>query len=63
MYLNYVRLSGAIVGTYRLQYRPLSVIRYIDVNQLPTRYTQFITLAASVSTVWDVCCKCSLHML
>jgi hypothetical protein len=37
-------LSGAAIGTYRPQYRPLSAIRYLDVNSLPTRYTLFITL-------------------
>jgi hypothetical protein len=34
---------GAAIGTYRPQYRPLSAIRYLDVNPLPTRYTLFIT--------------------
>jgi hypothetical protein len=37
-------LSGAAIGTYRPQYRPLSAIRYLDVDPLPTRYTLFITL-------------------
>jgi hypothetical protein len=37
-------LSGAVIGTYRPQYRPLSVIRYLDVNSLPTRYTLFNSL-------------------
>jgi hypothetical protein len=37
-------LSGAAIGTYRPQYHPLSAIRYLDVNLLPTRYTLFITL-------------------
>jgi hypothetical protein len=37
-------LSGAAIGTYRPQYRPLSAIRYLDVNPLPTRYTLFIIL-------------------
>jgi hypothetical protein len=37
-------LSGASIGTYRPQYRPLSAIRYLDVNPLSTRYTLFITL-------------------
>jgi hypothetical protein len=37
-------LSGAAIGTYRPQYRPLSVIRYPDANPLSTRYTLFITL-------------------
>jgi hypothetical protein len=37
-------LSGAAIGTYRPQYRPLSAIRYLDANPLPTRYTLFITL-------------------
>jgi hypothetical protein len=37
-------LSGAAIGTYRPQYRPLSAIRYLDVNPLPTRYTLFSTL-------------------
>jgi hypothetical protein len=37
-------LSGAAIGTYRPQYRPLSAIRYLDINPLPTRYTLFITL-------------------
>jgi hypothetical protein len=37
-------LSGVAIGTYHPQYRPLSAIRYLDVNPLPTRYTLFITL-------------------
>jgi hypothetical protein len=40
-------LSGAAIGTYRPQYRPLFAIRYLDVNPLPTRYTLFITLFVS----------------
>jgi hypothetical protein len=40
-------LSGATIGTYRPQYRPLSAIRYLDVNPLPTRYTLFITLVVT----------------
>jgi hypothetical protein len=35
---------GVVIGTYRPQYRPLSAIRYLDVNPLPTRYTLFSTL-------------------
>jgi hypothetical protein len=35
---------GAAIGTYRPQYRPLSAIRYLNVNPLPTRYTLFSTL-------------------
>jgi hypothetical protein len=35
---------GAAIGTYRPQYHPLSVIRYLDVNPLTTRYTLFSTL-------------------
>ena len=38
-------LSGAAIGTYRPQYRPLSAIHYLDANPLPTRYTLIITLA------------------
>jgi hypothetical protein len=38
-------LSDVAIGTYHPQYRPLSAIRYLDVNPLPTRYTLFITLA------------------
>jgi hypothetical protein len=37
-------LSGVAIVTYYPQYRPLSAIRYLDVNPLPTRYTLFITL-------------------
>jgi hypothetical protein len=37
-------LLGAAIGTYRLQYRPLSTIRYLNANPLSTRYTLFITL-------------------
>jgi hypothetical protein len=40
-------LSGAVIGTYRPQYRPLSTIRYLDVNPLPTRYTLFITVVSA----------------
>jgi hypothetical protein len=36
-------LSDVTIGTYRPQYRPLSAIRYLDVNPLLTRYTLFIT--------------------
>jgi hypothetical protein len=43
--LNYMGLSGAAIGTYRPQYRPLSAVRYLDANPLPTRYTLFSTLA------------------
>jgi hypothetical protein len=39
---------GAVIGTYRPQYRPLSAIRYLDANPLPTRYTLFSTLLAAV---------------
>jgi hypothetical protein len=39
-----VRLSSAAMGTYHPQYRPLSAIRYLNANLLPTRYTLFITL-------------------
>jgi hypothetical protein len=42
-------LSGAAIGTYRPQYRPLSAIRYLDVNPLPTRYTLFISLGPTVA--------------
>jgi hypothetical protein len=35
---------GAAIGTYRPQYRPLSAIRYLDANPLPTRNTLFSTL-------------------
>jgi len=42
-----VGLSGVAIGTYRPQYRPLSVIRYINPNPLPTRYTLFITVIAA----------------
>jgi hypothetical protein len=38
---------GAAIGTYRPQYRPLSAIRYLDVNPLPTRNTLFSTLTGS----------------
>jgi hypothetical protein len=41
-------LSGASIGSYRPQYRPLSAIRYLDVNPLPTRYTLFITLTPAL---------------
>jgi hypothetical protein len=44
-------LSDAAIGTYRLQYRPLSAIRYLDVNPLPTRYTLFITLVIPFALV------------
>jgi hypothetical protein len=46
-----MRLSGAAIGTYRPQYRPLSAIRYLDANPLPTRYMLFstLTLAKQVS--------------
>jgi hypothetical protein len=33
-----------LYGTIGCRYRPLSAIRYLDVNTLPTRYTLFITL-------------------
>jgi hypothetical protein len=36
--------QSAAIGTYRPQYRPLSVIRYLDANPLPTRNTLFSTL-------------------
>jgi hypothetical protein len=38
---------GAAIGTYRPQYRPLSAIRYLDVNPLPTRNTLFSTLVVT----------------
>ena len=38
-------LSGAAIGTYRPQYRPISVICYLDTNPLPTRYTLRIVWA------------------
>jgi hypothetical protein len=44
-------LSGAAIGTCRPQYRPLSAIRYLDANPLPTRYTLFITLAENLGYV------------
>jgi hypothetical protein len=34
---------GAAIGTYHPQYRPLSAIRYLDANPLPTRNTLFST--------------------
>jgi hypothetical protein len=40
-------LSGAAIGTYRPQYRPLSAIRYLNANSLPTHYMLFITLATA----------------
>jgi hypothetical protein len=40
-------LLGVAIETYRPQYRPLSAIRYLDVNPLPTRYTLFSTLATT----------------
>jgi hypothetical protein len=40
-------LSDTAIGTYRPQYRPLSAIRYLDANPLPTCYTLFITLGLS----------------
>jgi hypothetical protein len=43
-----VRLSNVAIGTYHPQYRPLSAIRYLDVNPLPTRYTLFISLHGSI---------------
>jgi hypothetical protein len=39
----------AVIGTYRPQYRPLSAIRYLDANPLPTRYTLFSTLPISAN--------------
>jgi hypothetical protein len=36
---------GVAIETYRPQYRPLSTIRYLNVNPLPTRNTLFSTLA------------------
>jgi hypothetical protein len=36
---------GAAIGTYRPQYRPLSAIRYLDANPLPTCNTLFSTLS------------------
>jgi hypothetical protein len=36
---------GAAIGIYRPQYRPLSAIRYLNANPLPTRYTLFSTLS------------------
>jgi hypothetical protein len=50
-----MRLSGAAVGTYRPQYRPLSAIRYLDVNPLPTRYTLFIILPVSQILLSKLC--------
>jgi hypothetical protein len=44
-------LSGATIETYRPQYRPLSAIRYLDANLLPTRYMLFITLLADKITL------------
>jgi hypothetical protein len=46
-------LLGAAIGTYHPQYRPLSAIRYLDVNPLPTRYTLFITLAKTCRDVGE----------
>ena len=40
-----MKLLGATIGTYRPQYRPLSAIRYLDANPLPTRYPLIFTLA------------------
>jgi hypothetical protein len=37
-------LLDVAIGTYCSQYRSLSVIRYLDINSLLTRYTLFITL-------------------
>jgi hypothetical protein len=37
-------LLSAAIGTYRPQYRPLSAIRYLDVNPMSSRYTLFSTL-------------------
>jgi hypothetical protein len=34
---------GAAIGTYRPQYHPLSAVRYLDANLLPTRITLFNT--------------------
>jgi hypothetical protein len=71
-------LLGVAIGTYRLQYRPLSAIRYLDVKPLPTRYMLFITLLppwrlestglvlSSPPHVAKVCfngCKCFRGML
>jgi hypothetical protein len=42
-----MKLSGDVIGTYRPQYRPLSAIRYLDINPLPTSYTLFITFHPS----------------
>jgi hypothetical protein len=42
-----MELSGAAIVTYRPQYRPLSAIRYLDANSLPTRYTLFSTLVVT----------------
>jgi hypothetical protein len=44
-----MEISGAAIGTYRPQYRPLSAIRYLDANPLPTRYTLFSTLVEAES--------------
>jgi hypothetical protein len=38
---------GVAIGTYHPQYRPLSAIRCLDANLLPTRYTLFSTLATT----------------
>jgi hypothetical protein len=48
-------LSGAAIGTYRPQYRPLSAIRYLDVNPLPTRYTLFISLRLMLQPKYQLC--------
>jgi hypothetical protein len=49
-------LSGAAIGTYRPQYRPLSAIRYLDVNPLPTRYTLFITFHGGLLHIRALSC-------
>jgi hypothetical protein len=43
---------GAAIGTYHPQYRPLSVIRYLDVNPLSTCYTLFISLNVALSWIF-----------
>ena len=44
-----MKLLGAAIGTYRPQYRPLSAIRYLDANPLPTHYPVFFTVLTSHS--------------
>ena len=42
-----MRLSSVAIETYHPQYRPLSIILYLDVNPLPTLYTLFISLVTN----------------